>query len=279
MTKKYFLIKLLALGLLISLQSQAQDLFDYAHARQFAEHLAKSGQFDMAQKEYERLVFMQPNNDTLRLGLLRSYRLGSKFQEGIARGQQLYEPLALMPPKQALEYGKMLVGANQLDAAQSFWSTSKTLGYTDVKLLESTVMVLKDNFLEAQKNMKQVIDSQQVVVEDYQNLLTMAVNDIYKKPGLAGVLSAIVPSTGRFYAKDGKDAIVSLLFIASTAFQSYRGFNKTGIQSVKGWAYGAVSFGFYLGNIYGSVKAAQAYNQRKKHGYREGILQLFNGKF
>jgi TM2 domain-containing membrane protein YozV len=271
--------KISILLLLFSFSVNAQDLFDFQHSKSFADYLAKSGQFDVAQKEYERLVFVKPNDDSLKLALLRSYRLGGKFKEGIARGRALYQVSAEIPAKQALEIGKMMVGANELDSAQRFWSMSKTIKPIDVNLLETTVLVLKNDFKTALANISKLDSNQSEIVEDYKNVLTMAMKDKYKSPALAGVLSAIVPGTGRFYSKDVKDGLVSLLFIGSTAFQAYRGFSKTGIKSPKGWGYGAVSFGFYLGGIYGAVKSAKGYNNRKKHGYREGIMQLFNMNF
>jgi tetratricopeptide (TPR) repeat protein len=271
--------KLLLLFISITSYAQETNLYDPANSKKFAEHLLKSGQFDVAQREYERLVFIDAKNDSLNYNLLKSYRLGSKFKEGITRGQQLYQPLNAMPKPHSIEYGKMLLGLGQYDNAKTFWQESKTIDSTDARLLETTAWVLKEDFKQGLTVLNTLQGQQPEAVEDYKTLLTMAVNDDYKSPAVAGLMSAVIPSSGRFYAKDGKDAIVSLLFVASMAFQSYRGFKKSGIDSPRGWIYGGFGLGFYLGNIYGSVRSAKGYNLKKKHGYREGILQLFNSRF
>ena len=49
--------------------------------------------------------------------------------------------------------------------------------------------------------------------------------------------------------------------VGGTAFQAYRGFNNEGLSSTSGWIFTALSSGFYAGNIYGSAKSAQVYNQ------------------
>jgi hypothetical protein len=98
----------------------------------------------------------------------------------------------------------------------------------------------------------------------YREIINQGLNTKYKSPFTAGVLSAIIPGTGRVYAKDTKDGIISLLFIGSTAFQSYRRFQRNGVKSVGGWIYGGISLGFYIANIYGSVKAVHRFNNNNK---------------
>ncbi len=69
------------------------------------------------------------------------------------------------------------------------------------------------------------------------------------------------------FSSSGKwlnDVVLGFLFIAGTGWQSYSRFKKSGISSAGGWIYGGLSFGFYLGNIYGSVVSARKYNQLHK---------------
>ncbi len=82
-----------------------------------------------------------------------------------------------------------------------------------------------------------------------------------KSPALAGLMSAVVPSTGKLYVGRRSDAIVSLTLMGSAAWMSYRGFRDNGMDSIKGWSFATISSFFYLGNIYGSVGAAQNHNR------------------
>ncbi|MFB0908345.1 MAG: hypothetical protein QMB03_08735, partial [Spirosomataceae bacterium] len=87
MKKTLLFATLLVSSFIVSAQ---QDLYNYENSRRFGEYLLKSGQFELATKEYERLVFLNSSNDTLKLNLLKAYRLNEKFETGILRAQQLY---------------------------------------------------------------------------------------------------------------------------------------------------------------------------------------------
>ena len=47
-------------------------------------------------------------------------------------------------------------------------------------------------------------------------------------------------------------------------WQSYAGFNKNGIESGYGWVFGTLATGFFIGNIYGSAKAANTRNMKNQ---------------
>ena len=56
-----------------------------------------------------------------------------------------------------------------------------------------------------------------------------------------------------------------MLFVAANAWQAYRGFNEHGIKSTYGWTFASLSASFYIGNIFGAVKAAKRYNKNKRN--------------
>ena len=85
-----------------------------------------------------------------------------------------------------------------------------------------------------------------------------------RSPVLAGILSALIPGTGRMYAGRTTDGLFSLMTIALTAWQAYDGFHKEGVGSLKGWIYGSIGGFFYVGNVYGSVAAARIYNEQSE---------------
>ena len=103
-------------------------------------------------------------------------------------------------------------------------------------------------------------DNQNPVIE---NLSIMYRTTKTKSPVKAGIFSAVIPGSGRVYTQDYTNGLLSLLFIGGSAWQSASRFKQNGITSVTGWIYGGIAFGFYLGNIYGSVKSAKKYNNKK----------------
>lgn len=95
----------------------------------------------------------------------------------------------------------------------------------------------------------------------YDKLLADAGKISYKSPFISGALSTIVPGLGKAYTGFWKDGAIALVFVSVNAWQSYRGFSKLGIHNADGWVFGSFAVGFYLGNIYGSVKAAIKHNK------------------
>jgi tetratricopeptide (TPR) repeat protein len=88
-----------------------------------------------------------------------------------------------------------------------------------------------------------------------------------KNMALAGVYSAVVPGLGKLYCRRPLDALSSFTSIGILGWQAYDGFHDDGPGSVKGWIFSVIGGIFYLGNVYGSVVAADLYNE-------EGELML-----
>jgi len=99
----------------------------------------------------------------------------------------------------------------------------------------------------------------------YDNLYTLIAghhNIRYKSPFKAGLMSGVIPGSGKFYTKNWQDGVIAFIFVTANAWQSYRGFKKHGTKSAYGWIFGTLSAGFYIGNIFGSVKSAKRYNHK-----------------
>ena len=96
----------------------------------------------------------------------------------------------------------------------------------------------------------------------------------FKNPFIAGSFSALIPGTGKFYTGNWGDGVFSMLFIAGNVWQAYRGFNEHGIKSGYGWAFASLSASFYVGNIFGAVKAAKRYNKTRKNDIDNQIFEF-----
>jgi tetratricopeptide (TPR) repeat protein len=256
-----------------------QDLYNYENSRRFGEYLLKSGQFELATKEYERLVFLNPTNDTVKLRLLRAYRLNERFETGILRTQQLYPITENLPFPHAIEYSKLLMNDRQWIAANAFWDKSESISVDDKQLFKTSASIFNTDFDTAKSYLRLIKDSTNVLAVNYNRIVDEGLYGKYKSPLLAGALSTVIPGLGRVYSGDWKDGLVSIIFTAGMAFQSYRGFNKDGIKSTRGWIYGGAGAGFYLGNIYGSVKSAKNKNKKKTNLLQHEASTLFNAYY
>lgn len=256
-----------------------EDLYNYENSRKFGEYLFKSGQFELATKEYERLVFLDPTNDSLKLNLIKAYRLTQRFDAGINRTRQLYPDLEFLPYAHSIEYSKLLMNDLAWTEAYNFWEDSNTMPEIDKNLFGATASIFNTDFKQAEQFLKLIDDSTHVLAQNYGSIIAEGLYGKSKSPFLAGSLSTVIPGLGRAYTGDWKDGIVSLIFTAGMAFQSYRGFNADGIKSFRGWAYGGVGLGFYLGNIYGSVKSAKNKNKKKINALQHDTSTLFNAYY
>lgn len=258
----------------ISFSSFAQDIFSVESSKKYADYLLKSGQFDLAGKEYERLVYFLPNNDTLKTNLLKSYRLSNQTSLGIEKIGVLYDEKSKIPYAPALEFAKLQMQAQNWSVARDFWNQNTSFSADDKVLLNVTSDIFTNKFKDARSTLGNISNSENELGQGYKSILEKETHK--KSPGLAALMSAIVPGTGKVYSNNWKDGIVSLFFTAGMAFQSYRNFNKFGTNNHRGWIYGGIGLGFYLGNIYGSVKSTKDYNRKKVNTLQHEASTLFN---
>ncbi len=252
-----FLFVLLVILLPLS-AIQGQNLYDLEHTQKFADYLFTSGQYNLAAEEYERVVFLNPANESAKLRLIRSYKRNGDMDKGIDRMLALHDyNVSQLSVPFSMEYVEMNLKlqnypaiSNLLDKNSKLPGKFKTNTRLSMHLLDAKWEEARD--LTAEKP-SEVNGKLLAVVEE-----SMTLN--YKQPWLGTTLSVILPGSGKVYAGRWKDGIISFIFIAGSAWQAYRGFDKFGTGSAYGWIFGSVSLGFYTGNIFGSWKAVKQYN-------------------
>ncbi len=74
-----------------------------------------------------------------------------------------------------------------------------------------------------------------------------------KSPVIAGVMSAILPGTGKMYAGKLGQGVITLIQNAALGFQAYEAYRKDGWKSPRFLLYSGLFTFFYVGNIWGSV--------------------------
>ena len=91
-----------------------------------------------------------------------------------------------------------------------------------------------------------------------------------KNPYLGLTLSMIVPGMGKVYAGRTFDGIYSFMLVGSSALSSYLYFRDN--NRVFGYTYGVISALLYMGNLYGSYKACEIYNNYSIDVYKNNEL-------
>lgn len=97
-----------------------------------------------------------------------------------------------------------------------------------------------------------------IVKSDVRKFYERKMNLNYKSSTAAGVLSAIIPGSGKLYVGKTGDGITALLVTGLLTFLAVDNFNAN--HKIRAWIFTGLASAFYAGNIYGSVIAAQQYN-------------------
>lgn len=243
--------------------AQTENLYDRTHTLRYGAHLLHAGEYDLAIQEYERLVFMDSTDEVSRLSLLRAYRLSGKYQQAETRFRSLYSTTDALTAAAAGEYAKVLLQSNSILRAKQFL-TSAPVPDSLRPILQTSLALLSADWQTAQRELAAVPDTALAWHRSFRALATDGTGLRYKSPALAATFSALVPGSGKAYVGVWKDGIFSLVMIGLTSWQSYRAFHKNGNRSIYGWSYAGLATGLYLGNIWGSAKAARVHNHRLK---------------
>ncbi len=251
---------------------QSAESDDFHQAEAFADYLFNTRQFDYAAQEYLRLHYLRPADPSLKKRVLESFRLAQDLESGLGFSSRFFDA---RDTSLTLYYPEM-VKIRMLGSAPIL-REGQVPDSTDFPGLYNQSLML--NYM-LQYNWDRVRSEAWRIRETPLHSFTLDLpDDNYLSPFLAATLSTLIPGAGKFYAKRWKDGLTSLLFVGLTAFQSYRGFHAKGTESVYGWVMGTFSAGFYIGNIYGSQKAAKDYNKHLNEHYRDHLVGFYLDRY
>ena len=258
-----------------SSETKNNDLFSYENSKKYAEYLSLSGQYDAASNEYLRLLSINEDNEDILTSLSFCYIQMGKPDIATSTLNILYPNLSLMPKKTKTDYAKLMLIDENYDGALKFTSTYVE-DEKDKEYIQLYSLLFTANWQNAAEFNNSLTHNS---FSREQLLIDKGLNLKLKSPFLAGFMSGIVPGSGKFYTKNWKDGLISTIMIAGLGWQSYRSFSTKGVSSAYGWITAGLSFGFYIGNIYGSVKAAKKYNKQKNHLLIHEAKDLFLSDF
>jgi len=250
-----------------------ENAFSPKNILSFAEHLYQEGDYLRAAGEFQRYLFcfetIPPDADSIFFKIALCFRAGKNFQKSLDYFQGLVRDFPqssyLDEARYQLAYVYFLMGKykESLDTAQNNFSLIQSEKHKlKIQQLHGLNFIYQKKWLQALQHFNSFDETSRnnPLTLILKNLAEEGKNLPHKSKFLAGLMSAIIPGTGKIYARRTADGLFSLLTIGVTSWQAYDGFRKDRTHSVKGWIYGALSAFFYLGNIYGSVVAVNIYN-------------------
>lgn len=95
----------------------------------------------------------------------------------------------------------------------------------------------------------------------------------YKNPVVAGILSAVIPGSGRVYSNRIGDGLFSFILIVGSSSIAYSYYKED--KELPAYGLGIFSFLLYVGDIYGSVISAKLFN---KHSREKHLNEMLNAK-
>ena len=254
------------------------DYYQSENIRKFADYLYKQGDYLRAAGEYQRYLFSQPTD--LRDDILRritdSYRLGGQPDRAV----QFLETLLQTQPNSNLaryELGATYFLTERYDESIRSLQESQDLFQGGEYRWKSQILIGMNKLMQKrwedaiqhfnQFNLSGMPESVGQRASVYRGYAEGGRDLPSKNPLLAGLLSTALPGSGRLYVGRPNDALITVFLLGVLGWGAYDGFSENGISSRKGWTLGTIGGIFYLGNIYGSVVAAQTYNRRAEAAF------------
>jgi len=93
-----------------------------------------------------------------------------------------------------------------------------------------------------------------------------------KSPLWGGIMSSIIPGSGKIYAGQTGEGISSLLTVGGLGLVTWENYRKRGVKDWRTLLFGAAFSAFYVGNIYGTVFSIQIAEDEFQQEYDHKIL-------
>lgn len=237
----------------------AQNVYDSAHVKVFADYLFQTKQYQFAAEEYFRAGY----NDLAVDGFLTCGNNKSALE---VFENHIFSDSSSQ--KMRLFYVKLLILNGNYSKAYSIASQLKQ-PYTVRAANICALLPLIDT--DIKRNFS--VENPDFFSSETEELLR--IKPERKSVGLGVAMSSIIPGSGKLYAGNIYDGATTMILLGLDAFHIVRGIKKYGLDPYPlFFAFFGVSF--YVGNIFGTAKAIKIYNKKQKQQRDEKIVDYLN---
>lgn len=245
----------------------------------FIQHLVNKG-------FYKEAIFLI-DRDTLNYGKLQQDSLS--FYKGWAQyslkelGQSTRSLLKVGPESPFFLKSHFFAGYNQIylenyPEARRIFGQMNIRNEPDLSLLNfelSGVEFLQGNWQKGEEMLKSVRPENASISQQ-----VTALNEISKEhqvhrpksPVLAGIMSAVIPGSGKIYAGKTGAGIAAMLGTAGFGLITWENYHKRGIANAKTIIFGGLFVANYVSNIYGSVISVRVIENEYENVVHNQIL-------
>lgn len=273
MIKKITLFIFLFTSLILS---QQIDFNSSQNIKLFADFLFCNKDYLRAIDEYERYLKMC-ENDSIQFKIAYGFLQMGNYQNAIEKFS-------------AIKSNSNFYDAAGIEKLKVFFlanDTSSFISEADLLLqsnnpYNNNVLRFKNSFLLFTENLpaKDILLSPftfegKSIISDFYDWKK---NPPYKSERIAGILSTIIPGSGKIYTENYSDGITAFILTGLFGYLAYSNFEHE--HNFRAWAFTGLAAGFYAGNIYGSIASAQIFNARLNFEFDEGVkLFLENNNY
>lgn len=271
---KYFILLILLFIRVECLFPQTQFRDSANHIYSFAKHLYCTGDIIRAKSELQRLLTLNYSfqyEDTINYLIGRSFQQLENFERSDEYFSKFYNSKSSLKSISIKEYIKnQFFQKNDLYFYKLF-SDSESYDWLEYYYtLKLAVKLRSINDSEIERDLENVknISMQLFVAEHTAKMRSLK----SKNPVTAGILSALIPGSGKIYTEKYSDGVISFLLTGLFGFLSYDNFSAN--HNFRGWLFAGISTFFYAGNIYGSIISANLFNREQKEKFQN---ELYHG--
>src|SRR5690606_34174570 len=123
-----------------------------------------------------------------------------------------------------------------------------TSGSNQLKIIYLANLISTDKLIGRQQFMSAFDNSETVRASEF---YSYKIDPPYKSTLTAGILSALIPGTGKIYTGQISEGLTAFVITSLFTFISYNNFKHD--HDIRGWIFAGTGALFYAGNIYGSA--------------------------
>ncbi len=246
----------------------------------FARSLQFSGDYERSITEYQRLLHYYPHTDLkpdASVGLFDAYYMQGDYLSSARWGEEAVTSYLTEDriPRMKYRIGVSYFRLENYPRSRSYFTDSLVVAHNE---LRNRGLMLRGMSYAYKMDWRAAIDEFQRVdpespvssrADYYEQVCRDAMDVGYKSPTIAGMLS-VVPGLGYLYDGYSGTALASFIVNSLFGWATYAAFDKD--NDGLGVLLGVLTFGWYSGNIYGSVASAK----RKNMDINSQIMMKFN---
>ena len=254
------MIKFFSIIILISpffySQSDSFDFFSSQNIKKFADHLYCEGDYLRAVEQYQSIQQLV-NDDTTDYKIIYAYSLTGYLQKSNELFKSISTESDLYPAAHLLSLKNQLL-LNRKSILTESGVSDDSVYLRNLNKLRIISMLYDEELSYSRERFTYTFDEDEKI--PVSKLYDEKFNPPNKDAIAAGVLSAIIPGSGKMYVGEWGDGIAALITTGLLAFLAVDNFEAG--HDTRAWIFTALGGFFYIGNIYGSVAAAQIFNAR-----------------